>query len=112
MSDGPHPAIRVLTVMVGAGVIGATLAGLGAPPTIGGFLIGSAIVLLVLAGIGGVLKGEPVLGALAGLGLLLLVEALQEIGLFLFLGSIGFVLASLAMVAGEFWRKRREADPA
>lgn len=98
--------------MTGAGVLGATLAAMITPFELGRVLVALAISLLAVAGSLGIVRGEPVIGALAGLGCLLLIDAVPELSVFLFFGAIGFVIIALAAAIEHTIRGRRAGDDA
>lgn len=106
-SQQPHRAIRLLAVVIGASVIGATLGAFVAPPTtLGEVLVAVPLILLALTGTFGVLKNEPILGALAGLGLLLVLEPLVQVAIILLAGAFGFLLVATLAALETYFRER------
>lgn len=109
MDEQPHKAIRLLAVVVAASVVGATLGLLTAQSiSLGRLLVTIGVILIVTVGAYGIVKGEPILGALGGLGLLMLVEPIPELALFLLGGSLGLITVSIIATAEQFIRRRRE----
>lgn len=109
-ADGPHQphrAFRVLAVVFAASVIGASLGTYVVPPTtIGAVLVAIPVIMLAIAGAFGIIKGEPIVAALAGLGLLLVVEALLAVAIVLMVAAFGFLLTALLTVAETYYRNR------
>lgn len=111
MADQPHRAIRFIAFIVAASMIGATLGVLTTEGfTLGRILVSLGVVALPVVGAVGIAKNEPVLGALGGLGMLMLIEPLPELGVFLFLGGIGLILTAVLAVVESYLRKRRDSD--
>lgn len=109
MSDRPHRAIRFIAVLTSASLIGATLGWLVGPSlSLGRAILALAIVLLAVAGAAGIVKNEAVITALVALGLVLLSEAIPDLTAFLFLGSLGLVIAALLAGIQEFLARRRD----
>lgn len=107
MAERPHAFTRFFAVIVSATVAGATISSmLSTGVSIAAILLTAAIVALAIVGAAGIIHNEPVLGGLAGLGMLLLIEALPDLAFILFLGAIGLVIAA-ALAAVEFLIKSR-----
>lgn len=108
-TDQPHRVIRILSVVLGASVIGATLGAYVAPPTtLGAVLVAIPIMLIALAGTVGLIKGEPIVGALAGLGLLLILEGVLEVAIILLAAALGYLFAALLVVLETRYRDRQD----
>lgn len=107
--SGPHRGIKLLAVVVGASIIGATLGALVVPgSSLGEVLVAIPLILIALAGSYGIAKNEPIIGALAGLGLLLVLEALAELAIILLIGAFGFIVTA-TLAALETYVKRRRS---
>lgn len=105
--EGPHRGIRLLAIVVGAIVIGATLGEFVVPPgSLADVFVAIALILLALAGAFGVARNEPIVGALAGLGFLLVLEPLARLGLILLIGAFGFLLAATLAALETYLRQR------
>lgn len=107
-SPGPHRGIRLLAIVVAASIIGASLGTFVVPgSSLGEVLVAIPLIMLAVAGAYGIAKGEPIVGALAGLGCLLILEPLAEfIGVILVAGAFGFLLAAGLAVLETFIKER------
>lgn len=107
--ERPHRATRLLAVVVAASVIGATIGTYVVPPTsLGPLLVAPPLILLALGGVVGTHVNEPIVTALAGLGLLLVLEPLIDIGVILLLAAIGFIVTAGLMVFERIYQQRSD----
>ena len=107
--EGPHRGIRLLGIVVAASVIGATLGAFIAPDTsLGEIMIAIPLIMLALAGAFGIMKNEPIVSALAGLGFLLVLEPLAEVAIILLAGAFGFLLAATLAVLETYLKNSRD----
>lgn len=106
---GPHPGIQLLVVVVAASVIGATARMYLFPgPSIDKILLAMSVGLLAVSGAYGIIKDRPIVGVIAALGFVLLLEPLgAQLGLFLLIGTVGFLLASTLSTVDRIRRERR-----
>ncbi len=109
MADQPHKAIRFIAMIITASIIGATIGVLVTESlSVGRILVSVSVIALAVAGALGITRNEPVLAALGGLGMLMIIDALPELGLFLFIGAIGFILTAIIAVIEGYLRTRGE----
>lgn len=100
--------IRLLSLVVAASIIGATLGTFAVPgASLGEFLVALPIIALAGAGAYGIANREPIVGAVAGLGCLLMVGPLAEqLGLILLGGAFGFLIVAI-LTALEIYLSER-----
>lgn len=77
-------------------------------PSIGKVLLAVAVNLLAVIGVSGIIKDRPIVGVIAALGLVLLLEPLgEQLGLFLLIGTVGIVLGATLLTVDRIRRECR-----